>query len=166
MVKIPAGIDANRQIRITGEGEAGPRGAVPGNLYVSIAVKEHAVFQRRENDILLELPLTLWQAALGDKVEVPTVDGPIELDIKPGSQNGDTIKLREKGVPFLQGNGRGDQLVNLRVVVPKKLNDEQRRLLQELAKTMPREQIGKTAAEREHDDKGFFSRIKDALGSN
>lgn len=166
MVKIPAGIDANRQIRITGEGEAGPRGTMPGNLYVSIAVKEHPVFQRKENDILLDLPLNLWQAALGDRVEVPTVDGPLELDIKPGSQNGDTIKLREKGVPFLQGNGRGDQLVKLHVVVPRKLNDEQRRLLQELAKTMPREQIGKTAAEREHEDKGFFSRIKDALGSN
>ena len=124
------------------------------------------MFQRRENDILLDLPLTLWQAALGDKVEVPTVDGPMELDIKPGSQNGDTIKLREKGVPYLQGNGRGDQLVNLRVVVPKKLNDEQRRLLQELAKTMPRETIGKTAAEKEHEEKGFFGRIKDALGSN
>jgi molecular chaperone DnaJ len=166
MVKIPAGIDANRQIRITGEGEAGPRGAMPGNLYVSIVVKEHPVFQRKENDILLELPLNLWQAALGDRVEVPTVDGPMELDIKPGSQNGDTIKLREKGVPFLQGSGRGDQLVNLHVVVPRKLNDEQRRLLQELAKTMPREQIGKTTADKDHEDKGFFSRIKDVLGSN
>lgn len=167
MVKIPAGIDANRQIRITGEGEAGPRGGVPGNLYVSIVVKEHPVFQRRENDILLDLPLTYWQAALGDRVEVPTVDGPMELEIKPGSQNGDVIKLREKGVPYLQGNGRGDQLVNVKVVVPKKLTEEQRRLLTELSRTMPREKIGKTgAADKEHEDKGFFSRIKDALGSN
>jgi molecular chaperone DnaJ len=99
-------------------------------------------------------------------VEVPTVDGPMELEIKPGSQNGDILKLREKGVPYLQGNGRGDQLVNLRVVVPKKLTEEQRRLLTELSKTMPREKIGKTVAEREHEEKGFFGRIKDALGSN
>lgn len=164
MVKIPAGIDSNRQIRITGEGEAGPRGTLPGNLYVSIVVKEHPVFQRKENDILLDLPLNIWQAALGDKVEVPTVDGSVELEIKPGSQNGDVIRLREKGVPFLQGNGRGDQLVNLRVTVPRKLTDEQRRLLVELAKTMPREQIGKSGDKDQHEDKGFFSRLKDVLG--
>lgn len=163
MVKIPAGIDANRQIRITGEGEAGPRGTLPGNLYVSIVVKEHSVFQRKENDILLDLPLTIWQAALGDKVEVPTVDGLVELEIKAGSQSGDVIRLREKGVPFLQGTGRGDQLVNLRVTIPRKLSEEQRKLLQELARTMPREQIGKPG-DKETDDKGFFSRLKDVLG--
>ena len=165
MVKIPAGIDANRQIRISGEGEAGPRGTLPGNLYVSIVVKEHPVFRRKENDIVLDLPLNIWQAALGDRVEVPTVDGPVELDIKPGSQTGEVIKLREKGVPFLQGNGRGDQLVTLRLTVPRKLSDEQRKLLQELARTLPREQIGKTA-DKEHDDKGFFGRIKDALNQS
>ncbi|HEX2913549.1 MAG TPA: molecular chaperone DnaJ [Chloroflexia bacterium] len=164
MVKIPAGIDANRQIRISGEGEAGPRGTMPGNLYVNIVVKEHPLFHRKENDILLDLPLNIWQATLGDKVEVPTVDGNIELDVKPGSQNGEVIRLRDKGVPFLQGNGRGDQLVTLRVTIPKKLTEEQRRLLQELARTMPREQIGKR--EKDGDDKGFFSRIRDALGSN
>ncbi len=164
MVKIPAGIDANRQIRISGEGEAGPRGTLPGNLYVSIVVKEHPLFQRKENDILLELPLNIWQAALGDRLEVPTVDGPVELEIKPGAQSGDIIRLREKGVPFLQGNGRGDQLVGLRVNIPRKLNDEQRRLLTELSRSLPREELGKTDKERE--DKGFFSRIKDVLGSN
>ena len=164
MVKIPAGIDANRQIRITGEGEAGPRGTMPGNLYVSIVVKEHPLFRRKENDILLDLPLNIWQASLGDKVEVPTVDGPVELEIKPGAQNGEVIRLREKGVPFLQGNGRGDQLINLKLITPRKLNEEQRKLLQELARTMPREQLGKSS-DKDHDDKGFFSRIKDALQS-
>ncbi len=166
MVKIPAGIDANRQIRITGEGEAGPRGTLPGNLYVNIVVKEHAIFQRMENNILLELPLTIWQAALGDKIEVPTVDGPIEIDIKPGSQNGDIIRLRDKGVPFLQGTGRGDQMIGLKVTIPRKLTDEQRRLLQELARTMPPEPIGKSSEKETNEEKGFFSRIKDALGSN
>ncbi len=165
MVKIPAGIDSNRQIRISGEGEAGPRGTLPGNLYVSIAVKEHPIFQRKENDILLDLPLTIWQAALGDKIEVPTVDGPVELEIKAGSQADDIIRLRDKGVPFLQGNGRGDQLVRFRVTIPRKLNEEQRRLLTELSRTMPREQLGKTG-DKEQDDKGFFSRIKDALGQS
>ncbi len=165
MVKIPAGIDSSRQIRITGEGEAGPRGTLPGNLYVGIVVKEHAHFKRKDNDILLELPLSIWQAALGDKVEVPTVDGPIEVEIKSGSQSGDIIRLREKGVPFLQGTGRGDQLVSLRVIVPRKLSEDQRRLLTELSRSMPREQIGKPS-DKDHDDKGFFSRIKDVLGQS
>lgn len=165
MVKIPAGIDASRQIRISGEGEAGPRGTLPGNLYVGIVIKEHALFRRKDNDILLELPLNIWQASLGDKVEVPTVDGPVEIEVKAGAQSGDVIRLRDKGVPFLQGNGRGDQLVHLRVITPRKLSDEQRRLLQDLSRSMPREQVGKPS-DKDHDDKGFFSRIKDALGQS
>ncbi len=165
MVKIPAGIDATRQIRITGEGEAGPRGTLPGNLYVGIVIKEDPIFRRKDNDILLELPLNIWQATLGDKLEVPTVDGAVEVEIKPGAQSGDVIRLREKGVPFLQGNGRGDQLVSLRLITPRKLTEEQRKLLQDLSRTMPREQIGK-ASDREQDDKGFFSRIRDALGQS
>jgi molecular chaperone DnaJ len=165
MVKIPAGIDSSRQIRISGEGEAGPRGTLPGNLYVGIVIKDHPLFKRKDNDILLELPLNVWQAALGDRVEVPTVDGPIEIEVKPGAQSGDVVRLREKGVPFLQGNGRGDQLISMRVIVPRKLTEEQRRLLQELARTLPREQVGKPS-DKDHDDKGFFSRIRDALGQS
>jgi len=165
MVKIPAGIDASRQIRITGEGESGPRGTLPGNLYVGIVIKEHPLFKRKDNDILLELPLNIWQASLGDKVEVPTVDGPIEVEVKAGAQSGDVIRLRDKGVPFLQGNGRGDQLVSLRIITPRKLSEEQKRLLQELSRSLPREQIGKPS-DKDHDDKGFFSRIKDALGQS
>jgi len=162
MVKVPAGIDANSRIRISGEGEAGPRGTLPGNLNVGIVVKEHALFRRVENNITLELPLNIWQATLGDKVQVPTVDGqPMELEIKPGSQNGDVIRLKEKGVPFLRGAGRGDQLVTLQVIVPRKLTEEQRQLLQKLSQTLPREQLGRKdkEADRDKDDKGFFSRI-------
>lgn len=163
MVKVPQGIDANSRIRITGEGEAGPRGTLPGNLNVGIVVKEHPLFKRVENNILLDLPLNLWQASLGDKLQVPTVDGqPLEIEIKPGSQTGDVIRLKEKGVPFLRGTGRGDQLVTLHIVVPKKLTEEQRTLLQKLAQTMPREPIGGNKdkdREKEKDDKGFFGRI-------
>ncbi len=165
VVKVPAGIDSNSQIRISGEGEAGLRGTLPGNLFVGIAIKEHPIFKRVENNIVVELPLNLWQATLGDKVEIPTVDGPIELEIKPGTQNGETIRLKERGVPFLRGNGRGDQIITFRVIVPRKLTEEQRQLIQQLAKTMPREQLGKDS-NRDKDDKGFFGRIKDALGSN
>jgi molecular chaperone DnaJ len=161
MIKVPAGIDANSQIRYTGEGEAGPRGGMPGNLFVGINIKEHPVFRRRDNDILMDLPINVWQATLGDKIEVPTVDGIIEIEIKPGTQNGEVMRLREKGVPFLRSSGRGDQLITVKVVIPKKLTDEQRHLMQQLQKSMPREGLFK-----DKDDKGFFGRIKDALGSN
>ena len=160
-VKVPAGIDGNSRIRISGEGEAGPRGTLPGNLNVGIVVKEHAIFKRVENNILLDLPLTIWQASLGDKLQVPTVEGqPIEIEIKPGSQNGEVIRLKEKGVPFLRGTGRGDQLVTLQVVIPRKLTEEQRHLLQKLSQTLPREAIGGNKDhDKEKDDKGFFGRI-------
>ncbi len=161
-VKVPAGIDGSSRIRISGKGEAGPRGTIPGNLNVGIVVKEHQFFKRVDTNILLELPLTIWQAALGDKVQVPTVDGPtVEIDIKPGSQSGEVIRLKEKGVPALRGSARGDQLIALNVVVPKRLNEEQKQLLQKLAQTMPREQIGYKDRDRdkEKDDKGFFGRI-------
>jgi molecular chaperone DnaJ len=161
-VKVPAGIDSNSRIRISGEGEAGPRGTLPGNLNVGIVIKEHPVFKRVENNILVELPVNIWQASLGDKVQVPTVDGqPVEIEIKPGAQHGEVIRLREKGVPFLRNTGRGDQLVTLNVVVPRKLTEEQRQLLQKLSQTLPREQIndGKHK-DKENDGKGgFFNRI-------
>jgi molecular chaperone DnaJ len=162
MIKVPPGIDANSQIRYTGEGEAGPRGGMPGNLFVGIIIKEHPIFRRRDNDILVDLPVNVWQATLGDKIEVPTVDGSVEIEIKPGTQNGEVVRLREKGVPFLRSSGRGDQLITIKVVIPKKLTDEQRHLMQQLAKSMPREGL----INKEKDDKGFFGRIKDALGSN
>jgi molecular chaperone DnaJ len=164
LVKVPAGIDSNSQIRISGEGEAGLRGTLPGNLFVGIAIKEHPVFRRVEHNIMVDVPLNLWQASLGDKLEVPTVDGPVEIEIKPGTQHGDTIRLKEKGVPLLRGAGRGDQVITFRVVVPRKLNEEQRQLIQQLARTLPREQIGKES-NKDKEDKGFFGRIRDALGS-
>lgn len=167
MVTIPAGIDSSSQIRISGEGEAGPRGTLPGNLYVGIVIKEHPFFKRQDNNILLDLPLNMAQAALGDQLEVPTVDGPVEIEIKPGTQNGEVIRLKEHGVPFLKGAGRGDQLVTVRVVTPRKLTPEQKQLFEQLGRSLPREPIGKTNdKENPRDDKGFFGRIKDALGSN
>ena len=166
MVKIPAGIDSSSQIRISGEGEAGPRGTLPGNLYVGIVIKEHPYFRREDNNILLDLPINFAQAALGDKVEVPTVDGPIEVEIKPGTQNGEVIHLKEHGVPFLKSAGRGEQLVTIYVITPRKLNQEQRQLLEQLARSLPKEPIGKPMdKDSAKDDKGFFGRIKDALGS-
>jgi len=166
-VKVPAGIDASSQIRISGEGEAGPRGTLPGNLYVGIVIKEHSFFKREENNILLDLPLNFAQAALGDKVEVPTVDGTVELELKPGTQNGEVIRLKEHGVPFLKSAGRGDQLVTVRIITPRKLTPEQKQMFEQLARSLPHEPISKNGdKDGSKDDKGFFGRIKDVLGQN
>jgi DnaJ-class molecular chaperone with C-terminal Zn finger domain len=113
---------------------------------------------RDGNDIILELRLNVAQATLGDEIEVPTVDGTEWLKIPPGTQTGQTFRLRGKGVPYLRQNGRGDQVIVARVVVPTRLNDQQRKLFQELAKTLEGAEPG-----RERDE-GFFGRIKDALG--
>lgn len=157
-VKIPAGVDGASQIRITGEGEAGPRGGPYGNLYVALDVQPHAYFVREGNDILLELPLNIAQATLGAELEVPSVDGAEWLRIPAGTQNGMTFRIAKKGVPFLRGNGRGDQIVVVRVVVPTRLTDQQRRLFQELEKSLDPEQIGG------QQDEGFFGRLRSALG--
>ena len=105
------------------------RGGPPGNLYVVLHVKPHPHFRREDNDILLELGINVAQAALGDKVKVPTLDGDEELAIPAGTQTGETFRLRGKGVPYLRRNGRGDQLVMVQVLTPTKLTPEQKELL-------------------------------------
>lgn len=156
-VKVPAGVDGNQQIRISGEGEAGPRGGPFGNLYVALDVQPHPVFVREGNDILLELKLNIAQAALGDELDVPTLDGSEKLKVPAGTQTGQTFRLRQRGVPFLRQQGRGDQIVVANVVVPTRLTEQQRKLLQELSRTFdPDEQTQR--------DDGFIGRIKDALG--
>lgn len=164
-VKVPSGVDSSSQIRISNEGDSGPRGGVRGNLYVTLDIQPHHYFVREGNDILLELQINVAQAALGAEVDVPTVDSarnpellPEKLKIPPGTQTGQVFRLRGKGVPFLRQNGRGDQVVITRVVVPTKLNENQRKLFQELAKTLENEQPSS-----EHDE-GFFGRVKDMLG--
>jgi molecular chaperone DnaJ len=157
-VKIPAGVDNSQQIRISGEGDSGPRGGPAGNLYVALDVQPHNYFVREGNEILLELPLNIAQAALGAELDIPTVDGTERLKVPPGIQTGATFRLRGKGVPFLRGNGRGDQIVVARVVVPTRLSDHQRKLFQDLADSLDQEPIGG------QQDEGFFGRLKSALG--
>lgn len=158
-VKVTPGVDSSSQIRITGEGEAGPRGGPHGNLYIAIEVQPHQFFVREGNDVLLELPLNVAQAALGAEVQVPTVDGTESLRIPPGTQTGATFRIRGKGVPYLRSSGRGDQIVIARVVIPTKLNDQQRRLFQELERSLEPGQVG------EQRDEGFFGKIRDFFGS-
>ena len=121
-------------------------------------VQPHQFFVREGNDILLELPLNIAQATLGTEIDIPTVDGAERLRIPAGTQTGATFRLRSKGVPFLRGNGRGDQVVVARVVVPTRLNDQQRKLFQELERSLEPEQIAG------QQDEGFFGRLRSALG--
>lgn len=152
-VKIPAGVDDGTRIRLAGEGEAGQLGGPPGNLYVVIEVDPHPVFTRSEFDVHLDLPVNIAQAALGATVQVPTLEGgQQDVDIPAGTQSGRTITLRGLGVPRLQRSGRGDMIITVRVMTPTNLNNEQKQLFRELAKT-----FGDHNVESQH--KGFFDRI-------
>ena len=158
IISVPAGVDDGTQIRLAGQGEAGPRGGPPGNLYVAISVRPHKYFQRDALDIIYNLDVNIAQAALGDAVEVPTADGKsARVAIPAGAQYGDTIVLRDKGVPDLRSGRRGNQVVRLNVVVPKNLTDEQKQLLRELASSLGR-------ATQSPEDKGILGKMKDALG--
>jgi molecular chaperone DnaJ len=156
-VKIPAGVDSDTQIRLNSEGAPGIDGGPPGNLYVVLHVQKHDYFQRRGNDILLELEINVAQASLGDEVMVPTVDGEAKLTIPAGTQSGTVFRMRNFGVPRLRSSGRGDQLVMAHVAIPKDLSSEQRRLLTELAATLGKEVIPQQ-------EKSLLGQLKNALG--
>jgi molecular chaperone DnaJ len=156
-VSIPPGVDTGTQIRLNGEGEPGVNGGPAGNLYVVINVAPHQYFRRKDEDIIVELSVNVAQAALGDEIEVPTVDGKEKLNIPAGTQSGSVFRLKNKGVPHLRRSTRGDQLVLVNVQVPQNLNAEQKRLFGELAKT-----LGKDVVPQQ--EKGFFDKLKDAFG--
>ncbi len=158
MVSIPAGVDDGMRIRLANEGEPGERGGPNGSLFVVLSVRPHPVFQRQENDIVLELPVNIVQAALGAEIEVPTVDGPERISLKAGTQHGEVLRIKGKGVPILRTNRRGDQLVVVKVVVPEKLNDKQRKLLHELGDSLGLESLGK-------DNRSLFEKIIDSVGN-
>lgn len=156
-VRVPAGIDEGFHLRLAGEGEGGEPGAPAGDLFVEFSIKPHPLYRRLGQDVYLEMPVNMVQAALGDKVEVPTVDGPVELKIEPGTQSGDTVRLRGKGVPNLRGSGRGDQIVSYSVIIPRNLTEKQRHLLRELGDTLD-------VPQPEHSERGFLEKLRDAFG--
>jgi molecular chaperone DnaJ len=130
-VKIPPGVDAGTRVRSTGDGEPAPvPGGQPGDLYVVIQVKDHPIFQRQGTEVVCEVPISFVQAALGGTVEVPTLDGPVKHKLAAGTQTGSTFKLKGRGVPVLQGSGRGDQHVVVVVETPTHLSREQKELLE------------------------------------
>ncbi|NDJ61191.1 MAG: molecular chaperone DnaJ [Chloroflexi bacterium] len=158
-VEIPPGVREGLQIQIRGEGDAGDKGAPNGNLYVLIHVEDHEFFKRRENDVILDISVNVAQAALGDKISIPTVDGPVDMAIPAGTQTGKVFRLRGKGIPRLRSDGsnsgRGDQLVYIQVEVPQKLTDHQRHLFEQLAETLGSD------VQPQRNGKGFFDRVMD-----
>jgi molecular chaperone DnaJ len=158
-VHIPAGVHNGLKIEVRGEGNVGEAGAPSGNLYVVVHVAEHEFFKRRDSDIILDVSINVAQAALGDKVNVPTLEGDVEMSIPPGTQTGKVFRLRGKGVPRLRSDGtsagRGDQMVYISVDVPSKLTERQRELFEELAKTMGSE------IQPQSNGRGFFDRVMD-----
>ncbi|OMF34168.1 molecular chaperone DnaJ [Paenibacillus sp. FSL H8-0548] len=130
-IRIPAGVDDGAQIRMTGEGEGGLRGGPAGDLYIVIRVKAHEFFERENDDIYCEVPLTFVQAALGDEIEIPTLTEKVKLKIPAGTQTGTYFRLKGKGVPKLRGYGQGDQHVKVTIVTPTSLNDDQKDLLRQ-----------------------------------
>ena len=158
-ITIPPGIDDGQQLRVAGEGEAGLRGGPSGDLYVLMRIREHALFRREGDDLLHLLRVTPAQAALGDEVSVPTIDGAeATVKVPSGAQHGQMVRLRGKGVPHLGGSGRGDQLVYLDVAVPRSLTKEQRAMYKRL-----RELEG-APEPLDGDGRGVFDRLKDAIG--
>lgn len=162
-VQVPPGVDSDTQIRLTGEGGPGQTGGPKGNLFVVINVKKHEFFRRRGEDIYLDLHINVAQAALGDSIEVPTLDGDEPLDIPAGTQPGKVFRLRNKGVPRLDRSGRGapmgrgDQHVIIQVAVPKKLTEEQETLFLELSRTLGKEVVPRG-------DRGIWDQLRNALG--
>jgi len=154
-VDIPAGIHDGQRIRMSGEGHAGGMGARAGDIYVLVHVRRDPRFVREGNDIYSTVELTATQAALGATVTIPTLEGDNELELEPGTQPGEIKVLRGRGMPVLQGFGRGDQHVFVNVLVPRHLNDEQRRLLEEFEKH--------TDEKTYRSDEGFFEKLKSAF---
>jgi len=156
-VRIPPGVDNGSRLKLRGEGEAGYGGGTPGDLYVIIHVKEHSLFVRQENHIVIEVPISFPQAALGCEIEVPTLEGKVNLKVPSGTQSGKVLRLKGKGIIDLHGYGRGDQLIRVVVETPRSLTARQRELLEEFAKL-----DGK--AVNHPLSKGFVDQIKKMFG--
>ena len=152
-VRIPAGVDDGSRIKITGSGEAGIRGGPDGDLYVYLSVAPHRVFRRDGLDVLIDVPISFPQAALGGEITVRALDGELVLTLTPGTQSGSQYRVRGRGMPSVRGAAKGDQLVTVHVVVPTKLSKRERELLEEYAQT------GGDHIE----EKSFFDRVKDAF---
>ena len=154
-IKVPGGVETGSRLKSPGDGGQGLKGGPNGDLYVAISVREHSLFQREDNNVICEFPISFIQAALGCEIEVPTLDGKVSMKIPEGTQSGKVYRLRGKGIPSLQGYGRGDQLVVIKVETPINLNKKQKEVLEEFAKI---------SGEDVHPmKKGFLDKVMDIL---
>jgi molecular chaperone DnaJ len=154
--KVPAGVEDGTRIRFTGLGEAGAFGGPAGDLYVVLHVKEHAFFEREGNDLHCVVPISYSQAALGTEIVVPTLEGEHKLKVPEGTQSGSAFRIRNKGVPVLNGHGKGDLFVEVRIQTPAKLTKRQRELLVELGELSP--------VENKPQRQSLLGRVKDIFG--
>jgi molecular chaperone DnaJ len=155
-VRVPPGVETGVRLRLAGEGEAGYDGGPPGDLYVVIQVRSHPLFERRGSDLVCEVPISIAQAALGCEIEVPTLDGKEQVRVPAGSQSGETITLRGRGLPRLGGGARGDQYVRIFVEVPTRLSEKQRELLEEFARV--------SGADVTPRRRGFLEKLRELFG--
>jgi len=157
-VRIPPGVDSQTRMRVPGEGEPGPNGGPPGDLYIVLEVKDHPFFERRGADLYCTIPISVVQAALGTEIRVPGLVGEERVSIAEGTQTGSIIRLKGKGLPDPHGGGKGDLYINVRVMTPSKLTRDQRRILQQLGETLETEN---RPAER---SSSIFEKVKDIFG--
>lgn len=154
-VKIPAGIDDGQPIQLRGQGNAGVNGGPSGDVIVTISIRPHPLFTRDGNNVICEIPISFPQAALGDTLQVPTIDGKVEYTIPEGTQTGTVFRLRGKGIQNVNGRGRGDQYVRVNIEVPTHLTDHQKHLLRDFEAS--------TTDENQTQRKGFWDKVKDAF---
>lgn len=154
-VKIPAGIDDGQSIQLRGQGNAGINGGTNGDVIVTIAIRPHPIFTRDGNNVICDIPISFPQAALGDTLQVPTIDGKVEYTIPEGTQNGTVFRLKGKGIQNVNGRGRGDQYVRISIEVPTRLTEHQKRLLRDFESS--------TTDENQTQRKSFWDKVKDAF---
>nr|WP_297279672.1 molecular chaperone DnaJ [uncultured Butyricicoccus sp.] len=154
-VKIPAGIDDGQSIQLRGQGNAGTNGGPNGDVIVTIAIRPHPIFNRDGNNVICDIPISFPQAALGDTLQVPTIDGKVEYTIPEGTQNGTVFRLKGKGIQNVNGRGRGDQYVRVTIEVPTRLTEHQKRLLRDFESS--------TTDENQAQRKSFWDKVKDAF---
>jgi len=155
-VNIPAGVDNGTRVRLSGMGEPGDRGGQAGDLYVTVIVREHPLFQREDYEVFCEVPISFTQAALGAKIDVPTLDGKVKMTIPAGTQSGKVFRLKAKGIPHLHSQQRGDQHVRVSIETPTELSAKQRELLEKFAEL--------SGEESHPQSKSFFAKVKELFG--
>jgi molecular chaperone DnaJ len=171
-IKIPQGVDDGVHLKLKGQGDAAPPGGIPGDLYVFVNINPHPIFQRMESDLLQEVPLSVTKAALGDDLEVPTLQGRARIRVPPGTQSGSVFRLKGKGMPRLHGSGVGDMHVKVSVMVPVRLTPRQKQLMEELAsefgekstpQSPPQGKPSDRSDKSSDKDKSIFNKIVDEV---